>query len=61
MNLTNQTKKEMADFEDQLINAADFLYRHNMRFANENRQYELLIKNGFCDDVAVIAIEDFNE
>ena len=59
--MTTTQPQECLSFEDQLINAADFLYRHNMGFATQDQQYQILIKNGFSDDVAVIAIEDFGD
>ena len=53
--------KDQHIFEDRLISAADFLYRHNMGSATDEQRYNILIENGFSDDVAVMAVEDFGE
>ncbi len=46
-------------FDDQLDLACDMLYQSHRESA-EGSQYNFLIEQGFDDDLAIIAVEEFN-
>jgi len=47
------------DFDDQLDLACDMLF-HDCIVSDTDDQYDFLIEQGFDDDLAIVAIEEFN-